>query len=59
MSDGGQEMLGGAEGGLPNEPAPKQEAKPQPKKCIAGGEFWNSATGEYLIPGPEAEHGGF
>ena len=33
MSDGGQEMLGGAEGGLPNEPAPKQEAKPQPKSA--------------------------
>ena len=33
MSDGGQEMLGGAEGGLPNEPVPKQEAKPQPKSA--------------------------
>ena len=26
-------MLRGAEGGLPNEPAPKQEAKPQPKSA--------------------------
>ena len=49
MSDGEQEMPGGAEGGLPNQPMPKQEAKTQPK----------STSQEYLIPGPEAEHGGF
>lgn len=58
MSDGEQEMTEGAIRGLPKEPAPKQEAKSVPKSASLE-ESWNSAAGEYLIPGSEAEHGGF